>query len=182
VTGKERVSLRMTFAGDRVSGVIHSIFRSKRMHCDSGAVKFAAWRDGTPRAPVTNHSVSTGRYQQTVRHRRVAAALVFLPLHLISAIEFKWSAKCQNGYILHTKATFTNVPITGSHFKAAGTSRVRTNGVLAHERYRLAGQFYSRHGYHVRWSYVFHVRYTRGSHSAGGCDGSNRYTAALSAH
>lgn len=180
VTGRERVSLRMTFEGNRVSGLIHAQFRSKRIKCDSGAVDFTAWRDGTPRAPLSNHTLSTGRYQKMVRKTRVAVVLVFLPLHLISAIQFKWSAKCQNGYTLHTRATFTNVPLTGSRFRASGASRVRTKGgVIAHEAYRLAGQFFNHSGYQVRWRYVFHVRYFRGARSAGGCDGTSKYTAAL---
>lgn len=139
--GSERFTARLQFVGDTVVGVLTDVFTSRRLRCSSGPVSFAAWRDGTPQAPLNTSQGTTGRYRGRSAYGDRMSMQVFMPLRMVTklTVTFRAGAPC-SGAIHATGAntfTFRDIPINGSSFGLRGHYSYVYRGVRYRERYSI---------------------------------------------
>jgi hypothetical protein len=184
--GREQISLSARFAGASVSGTFRLRFKSRALRCSSGTVRFAAYLDGSPRAPLRAGGVETGRYVGTESDtytilgrkppRRSFALDVFLPWHVVTSMRLQWDLFCANR-TFRTRSTFVFLPIrtaadlyqtfrSGAH----GIERL-TRGIAAYWSYNLYGEFVAgtRNRYSVEGQLAYNVAYYYGKRLISGC-------------
>jgi hypothetical protein len=144
VRGHEHFAVMMQFAGDSVIGVLTDTFSSRRLHCSSGPVSFAAWREGTAGAPLNTSYASTGWYRGRSRYGETMSMYVFVPLRWVQSlrITFFHGLRCSGGLRLLRPVTFRfyDVPINGtSFFTIQGHNSVTGGGYRYRQRWSIIG-------------------------------------------
>gem|GEM_PF-6292413 len=174
VTGSERVSFSVRFAGDKVAGTLRDQFDSSHLHCSSKSMEFVAYRDGTPQAPVRTDQVETGKYHGAARNGGTPfSSDVYVPWSLVNQFNVSWKARCRNRGSLGGGFVFGSLPITHNDFQRSGSDKFTLKGgYRGRERYRLSGHFFRRQGdptYRVSGSWDYTAWIYKGSRQVTTC-------------
>jgi hypothetical protein len=128
IHGHEAMSFHLRFSADQLTGSFRDRFRSARVRCSSGWVRFTAYRDGSAQAPLRSAHIDTAHYRGAALSLRV-----FLPQHLITRLRITWTWYCP-GHDHVQRASFELLPIRGTRFHLGGRGHLPVKNGL-HFRY-----------------------------------------------
>lgn len=158
IAGHERFTFSATFDGTDVSGKLRDSFKASKLRCTSGPIKFVAYRDGTPQAPLSTPQVTSATYTgSTSNGADRIAAKTLVPWGLVTSATVTFKAGCTGGGTVGASLSLGSAPLQGDRFKIrGGGSSSFGHGFAGRTRYALTGNFFSDGVYRVKlkWSYT----------------------------
>jgi hypothetical protein len=92
VRGHEAMTIKLSFAHDRISGTISDRFTGKHYGCSSGIVSVAGGRVGSPVTPAVPR-IASGLYTFQSRDGSLRA-YVYPPLRMVFWVAGRWRSQC----------------------------------------------------------------------------------------
>jgi hypothetical protein len=111
--GHESVTVRLHFAGNRLTGTASDHFSGRGYVCSSGTLTLSAARVGSSAAPLKTTWARTAIYSYHNSSGSIEMD-VFLPLHMISWLRAKWTFRCPNEKPLHETNWVYDIPLNAN--------------------------------------------------------------------
>jgi hypothetical protein len=116
--GRESVTVRLHFAGNRLTGTASDHFSGHGYECSSGAFTLSAARVGSSAAPLQTPWARTAIYFYDNSSGSIEMN-VFLPLHMISWLRAKWTFRCPKERPLHETSWLYDIPLNANQYSTS---------------------------------------------------------------